>query len=66
MANPGLQAVPPTANRHKAVALGGVDHITIEEVRKLGMGGAAVLGAVWQKADPGAAFLQIQERVNHG
>lgn len=64
-ANPDLQVVPPTANQHKAVALGGVDHNMIEEVRKLGMGGAAVLGAVWQTADPGAAFIQIQERVNH-
>ena len=64
-ANPRLQAVPAQARRGKAVALGGMASSTIEEVRNLGLGGAAVLGAVWQTADPLAAFLSIQKKVNH-
>jgi thiamine-phosphate pyrophosphorylase len=64
-ANPQLQQVPANARLNKAVALGGIDGSTIDRVRKLGLGGAAVLGAVWQTDDPLGAFLRIQERINH-
>jgi thiamine-phosphate pyrophosphorylase len=41
-------------------ALGGVTAGKLARVRALGFDGAAVLGAVWQAADPVAAFLALQ------
>ncbi|OGS77232.1 MAG: hypothetical protein A3D31_09450 [Candidatus Fluviicola riflensis] len=38
--------------RQKAVALGGIDHTKLNEVRKLGFEHVAVLGSVWQAPDP--------------
>ncbi|WP_225000161.1 thiamine phosphate synthase [Cesiribacter sp. SM1] len=64
-AHPQLQQVPANAPLNKVVAMGGIDGSTINTVRQLGIGGAAVLGAIWQAADPLAAFLEIQERVNN-
>ena len=60
-ANPSLQVVPSHARRQKAVALGGIDCNTIEKVRGMGIGGAAILGAVWQTADPLAAYLRCRK-----
>lgn len=65
-ANPALPAVPVQARRQKAVALGGIDNSNITAVQQLGLGGAAVLGAVWQAADPLAAYLNIHNKLNHG
>lgn len=64
-ANPRLQDVPSHARRQKAVALGGIDCNTIEKVRNLGIGGAAVLGALWRTADPLIAYMRIQEKLSH-
>jgi thiamine-phosphate pyrophosphorylase len=41
-------------------ALGGVAVGKLARVRALGFDGAAVLGAVWQAADPVAAFEALQ------
>ncbi|AHM61331.1 thiamine monophosphate synthase [Flammeovirgaceae bacterium 311] len=65
-ANPELQVMPAEANAQKAVALGGVNSSRIEEVRHLGLGGAALLGAIWQSVNPLAAFLEIQKKLYHG
>jgi len=46
----------------KIVALGGVDESKIETCRGLGFCGIAVLGAVWQSADPLGTFLRIKEK----
>ncbi|UOR05000.1 thiamine phosphate synthase [Hymenobacter aerilatus] len=48
--------------RHYApqvVALGGITADTIAQVRAAGFAGAAVLGSVWQAADPVAALRQL-------
>ncbi|MCC8112914.1 MAG: thiamine phosphate synthase [Bacteroidales bacterium] len=37
---------------HKMVALGGVTIERLDEVEKMGFGGAALLGAIWQAQDP--------------
>lgn len=65
-ANPALQAVPAQARRQKVVALGGIDSSNITAVQQLGLGGAAVLGAVWQSTDPLTAYLNIHNKLNHG
>jgi len=51
------------SERHTSVfALGGVTMENMAQVRALGFDGAAVLGAVWQAADPVAAFLLLQAK----
>lgn len=65
-AKPALQEIPAQVRRQKAVALGGIDSSNIAEVQKQGLGGAAVLGAVWQTADPLVAYLNIHKKLNHG
>ena len=46
----------PDALREKAVALGGIDNTTLPAARDKGFRHFAVLGAVWQAADPEAAL----------
>jgi len=43
----------------RVVALGGIDATRIAAVRRAGAGGAAVLGAVMEAEDPGAAAREI-------
>ena len=43
----------------QVVALGGITPNNIAQVRAAGFAGAAVLGSVWQAADPVAAFQQL-------
>ncbi|WP_233635854.1 thiamine phosphate synthase [Hymenobacter setariae] len=42
------------------LALGGIEAHNISLVQQVGFAGAAVLGAVWQSADPVAAFLALR------
>jgi len=46
-------------SRTKLYALGGIDSENIGELAELGFDGAAVLGAVWNYADPVGAFERI-------
>jgi thiamine-phosphate pyrophosphorylase len=49
------------SERHTSVfALGGMTVENMAQVRALGFDGAAVLGAVWQAADPQTAFQALQ------
>jgi thiamine-phosphate pyrophosphorylase len=57
------RAASPT-RQPQVVALGGIDSHTIKLVRASGFAGAAVLGAIWQSADPVAAFRAL--RVERG
>ncbi|WP_187270228.1 thiamine phosphate synthase [Pontibacter qinzhouensis] len=41
------------------VALGGIDTDNLAAVRELGFAGAAVLGAIWQAADPVKVFQEL-------
>jgi thiamine-phosphate pyrophosphorylase len=43
------------------LALGGIEAQIISQVRQAGFVGAAVLGAVWQSADPVAAWRQLAQ-----
>lgn len=64
-ANKQLHVPPAGARLQKVVALGGIAEDKIDTLKQLEVGGAALLGAVWQTADPLAAFLRIQERVKN-
>jgi thiamine-phosphate pyrophosphorylase len=50
-----------TANERRTtvLALGGVTAARLPQIRALGFDGVAVLGAVWQAADPVAAFYEM-------
>jgi thiamine-phosphate pyrophosphorylase len=50
----------PAARRTTVFALGGVTAQNALHCRALGFDGVAVLGAVWQAADPVRAFVQLQ------
>lgn len=61
-ANTRLRTIPEQADRYKAMALGGIYRGNIREVQALGLGGAAVLGAIWQAENPLEAFRQLKEK----
>lgn len=44
----------------QVVALGGITAVNVAQVRAMGFAGAAVLGSVWQAADPVAAFRELE------
>jgi len=54
------QAARPSY-RPPIVALGGIEAQHISRVQQAGFAGAAVLGAVWQNADPVAAWRQVAQ-----
>ncbi|HEX8656600.1 MAG TPA: thiamine phosphate synthase, partial [Hymenobacter sp.] len=47
----------------QVIALGGIEGHRLAAVRRAGFAGAAVLGAVWQQADPVAAFRALHSVV---
>ncbi len=49
-----------TTLRTELYALGGVEPNKLETCQRLGFDGVAVLGAIWQAADPVAAFADFQ------
>jgi thiamine-phosphate pyrophosphorylase len=57
-----FQAQATRAGYHPPVlALGGIEAPTIGLAQQVGFAGAAVLGAVWQSADPVAAWRQVTQ-----
>lgn len=56
-----LLALP---RRAEVIALGGIDASRIQACRELGFDGVAVLGAVWQAADPVRAFAELQNALH--
>lgn len=50
----------PAERRTAVLALGGITAERLPTLRALGFDGAAVLGAVWQAADPVAAFSELR------
>ena len=56
-----LKAILARPRRTELIALGGVDVSRLSACRDLGFDGVAVLGAVWQAADPVGAFHDLQE-----
>ncbi len=55
-----LAARSATERRTAVIALGGVTAERIALCRALGFDGIAVLGAIWQSADPARAFARLQ------
>ena len=58
-----LAARTPAQRRTAVFALGGITAENLPECRDLGFDGVAVLGAIWQAADPFAAFTRLQSAV---
>ncbi len=64
----GVDLVRETAERVSipVVAIGGVQASNVGEVMKAGASGAAVISAIMDSADPGAAAARLSEAVNAG
>jgi thiamine-phosphate pyrophosphorylase len=58
-ANPALLNIPAGQKREKVVALGGITAENLQEVISPGLGGAAVLGSIWQSGHPLRAFKKL-------
>ncbi len=56
-----LKAILSLPRKAEVVALGGIDAHRIHACREYGFDGVAVLGAVWQAADPVRAFHQLNQ-----
>ena len=56
-----LKAILSLPRRAEVVALGGIDADRIPACREYGFDGVAVLGAVWQAADPVRAFNKLNQ-----
>lgn len=41
------------------IAFGGIDHETLDEIKKLPLQGISVLGGIWNYADPVNAFIKL-------
>ena len=55
-----LKSVLALPHRAEVIALGGIDASRISACGDLGFDGVAVLGAIWQAADPVSAFGELQ------
>ena len=55
-----LKSVLALPRHAEVIALGGIDASRIPACRELGFDGVAVLGAIWQAADPVRAFAELQ------
>jgi thiamine-phosphate pyrophosphorylase len=60
-----LRAVFALPRRAEIVALGGIDAARISACREVGFDAVAVLGALWQAADPVRAFHQLNLACRH-
>jgi thiamine-phosphate pyrophosphorylase len=49
--------------RPQVLALGGIEAQNIKQVQQAGFAGAAVLGSIWQSADPVEAWRQLHDRM---
>ncbi len=56
-----LRAILALPRRAEVIALGGIDASRVAECRELGFDGVAVLGAIWQVADPVRAFHELKQ-----
>ena len=52
------------SNIPQVIAFGGIDHETLDEIKKLSVQGVSVLGGIWNYADPVNAFIKINSSVN--
>ena len=47
----------------QVIAFGGIDHETLDEIKKLPVQGVSVLGGIWNYADPVNAFIKLNRAV---
>jgi len=47
----------------QVVAFGGIDHETLDEIKKLPVQGVSILGGIWNYADPVNAFIKLNRTV---
>lgn len=47
----------------QVIAFGGIDHETLDEIKKLPVQGVSVLGGIWNYADPVNAFIKLSRVV---
>ena len=59
-----LRAALALPRRAEVIALGGIDASRIAACRELGFDGVAVLGAIWQAADPLRAFNELHHSLH--
>lgn len=45
------------------IAFGGIDHETLDEIKKLPVQGVSILGGIWNYADPVNAFIKLNRTV---
>ena len=50
-------------NIPQVVVFGGIDHETLDEIKKLPVQGVSVLGGIWNYADPVNAFIKLSRVV---
>ena len=50
-------------NIPQVIAFGGIDHETLDEIKKLPVQGVSVLGGIWNYADPVNAFIKLSRVV---
>ena len=48
-----------TQKMPQVIAFGGIDHETLDEIKKLPVQGVSVLGGIWNYADPVNAFIKL-------
>lgn len=61
IATSDLRAILALPRRAEMIALGGIDASRLATCRDLGFDGVAVLGTIWQAADPVLAFNKLQQ-----
>ena len=54
-----LNDLAGTSKIPQVIAFGGVDHETLDEIKKLPVQGVSVLGGIWNYADPVNAFIKL-------
>ncbi|MEZ0215971.1 MAG: thiamine phosphate synthase [Rariglobus sp.] len=59
-----LRAALALPRRAEVIALGGIDALRIPACGDLGFDGVAVLGAIWQSADPVRTFAELQNALH--
>ena len=59
-----LSSLVGASNIPQVIAFGGIDHETLDEIKKLPVQGVSVLGGIWNYADPVNAFIKLNRSVN--
>ena len=59
-----LSSLVGASNIPQVIAFGGIDHETLDEIKKLSVQGVSVLGGIWNYADPVNAFIKINRAVS--